>query len=208
MFVGSGATRAERPDKPAARWAGVAFRVAISVYATALLAWLLLGLLPVLDEHVAAVHRALVSADIHRSAFGWLAARVLHPTTMADMTTGSQTGVQYLFSALNLALGLLLVIRRPDDTVPRLLGCALLGTAATFNLPSHRAFHITGNPWPIALTHFTFHIVSGVAYVWAVVLCPDGRLPRSTCPAIARSTSPAIRGRSRRPTLRSTSCPV
>src|SRR6478736_4905504 len=46
--------------------------------------------------------------------------------------------LQYVFSLRNLALGLLLFIRRPDDLVPRLLAVALLGTAATFNLPSHR----------------------------------------------------------------------
>ena len=95
----------------------------------------------------------------------------------ADTTTGLQTTVQYLFSALNVVLGLLLVARRPDETVPRLLGLALLGTAATFNLPSHRVFHLIGMPWPVAAIHFTFHIVSGVAYAWAVVLFPDGTLP-------------------------------
>jgi signal transduction histidine kinase len=157
---------------------GTVFRVAIACYAGALLCWLLLGLLPLFADNVSAVHRALASAAQRQSAWGRLAERILHPDTMADVTTGAQTGVEYLYSALNVALGSLLVLRRPDEIVPRLLGFALLGTAATFNLPSHRAFHITGNPWPIASAHFTFHVVSGVAYVWAVVLFPDGRLPR------------------------------
>ncbi len=156
----------------------VAFRVAIALYVAGLLVWLLLGLLPFIAMHVGLVHGPVASAATHDSAFGRLAARVLHPDTMADTTSMSQTMVQYLFSALNVALGLLLVLRRPDETVPRLLGFALLGTAATFNLPSHRAFHILGNPWPVAAVHFTFHIVSGVAYMWAVILFPDGRLPR------------------------------
>jgi signal transduction histidine kinase len=85
--------------------------------------------------------------------------------------------VQYGFSALNFGLGLMLAVRRPDEPVPRLLAFALLGTAATFNLPSHSAFHITGSPWPIAIIHFTFHIVSGVSYLWAVLLFPDGTVP-------------------------------
>jgi signal transduction histidine kinase len=76
-----------------------------------------------------------------------------------------------------LGLGLFLIARRPDDVVPRLLALALLGTAATFNLPAHRAFHIIGNPLPVELAHFTFHVVSGITYVWAVVLFPSGRLP-------------------------------
>ena len=100
----------------------------------------------------------------------------LHPTI--PMTGESGNGVlQYAFSLLNLVLGVLLIVRRPNDLVPRLLALGLLGTAATFNLPSHEAFHILGSPWPIALLHFTFHIVSGVAYLWAVALFPDGRLP-------------------------------
>ncbi len=136
------------------RWNGrTTFRVLFALYVAGLLTWLGLGLVP---EPM--------------SGPGMAAA-------MADRTTALQTTVQYLFSALNVALGLLLVARRPDQTVPRLLGLALLGTAATFNLPSHRVFHLIGTPWPIATIHFTFHIVSGVAYVWAVVLFPDGRLP-------------------------------
>ena len=154
-----------------------AFRVAISLYAAGLLVWLLLGLLPIVAMHIGFLDDAIVSAATHDSVFGRTASRVLHPDTMADTTTMSQTVVQYLFSALNVALGLLLVLRRPDDPVPRLLGFALLGTAATFNLPSHRAFHIIGNPWPVAAVHFSFHIVSGVTYMWAVILFPDGRLP-------------------------------
>lgn len=128
-------------------------RVAFALYLTGLVLWLTLGLVPL---HVA--HPDLADA-------------------MADDTTAMQTGIQYLFSLLNLTLGVLLFWRRPDERVPRLLVFALLGTAATFNLPSHRVFHIIGSPWPVALIHFSFHIVSGVAYLWAVVLFPDGAFP-------------------------------
>ncbi|MBB2893769.1 histidine kinase [Flexivirga oryzae] len=131
-----------------------AVRIAFVIYLSGLLVWLALGLVPMRVAHPDMSHMAL------------------------DSTTPLQTGVEYFFSVLNLALGVLLFLRRPDERVPRLLTFALLGTAATFNLPSHRAFHLTGSPWPIAVIHFTFHIVSGVAYVWAVVLFPDGTLPR------------------------------
>ena len=75
-------------------------------------------------------------------------------------------------------LGVLLIVRRPDDLVPRLLALGLLGTAATFNLPSHEAFHMLGSPWPIAMRalHLS-HRVRAWRYLWAVVLFPDGRLP-------------------------------
>src|SRR5262245_20583703 len=104
----------------------------------------------------------ITSADLSMSAMSMSTARVL---------------VQYGFSALNFGLGLMLAIRRPGQPVPRLLAFALLGTAATFNMPSHRAFYITGSPWPIAIIHFTFHIVSGGSYLWAVLLFPDGTVP-------------------------------
>ncbi|MDN5796620.1 MAG: hypothetical protein L0H79_12805 [Intrasporangium sp.] len=139
-------------------------RVLFGLYLAGLLAWLLLGLVPVHVANPDMAHEAL------------------------DRTTGLETAVQYVFSALNLALGVLLFLRRPDQLVPRLLAFALLGTAATFNLPSHRVFHLIGSPWPIAMLHFTFHIVSGVAYVWAVMLFPDGRLPNRV-----RLSAPVLR---------------
>ncbi len=98
------------------------------------------------------------------------AQEMLHPAMEMAGSVGDY--LQYAFSLLNLVLGVLLIVRRPDELVPRLLALGLLGTAATFNLPSHEAFHILGSPWPIALIHFTFHIVSGVAYLWAVMLFP------------------------------------
>ena len=89
--------------------------------------------------------------------------------------------VQYLFSVLNLALGCLIMLRRPYGVVPRLLALAFIGTAATFNEASHVVFHLLEHAPLVSAVHFTFHIVSGVAYAWAVVLFPgdgDGyRLP-------------------------------
>lgn len=136
------------------RFERITLRIVFAVYLSALLIWLVLGLVP-----------------MHGVGPGMAQMGI-------DATTPLQTAVEYFFSVLNLVLGVLLFIRRPDELVPRLLAFALLGTAATFNLPSHRAFHLTGSPWPIALIHFIFHIVSGVAYVWAVILFPDGTAPR------------------------------
>ena len=153
------------------------FRLLFIPYALGLSAWLVLGILPTLAADVPAVHHLFASLAPH-SAF---AARVLHPqfpgSMGPDMTTTLQAVLQYAFSLVNLGLGVFLAVRLPDQRVPRLLAFALLGTAATFNMPSHRAFHITGAPWPIMLIHFTFHIVSGTCYIWAVVLFADGTLP-------------------------------
>ncbi|TWP38269.1 sensor histidine kinase [Leekyejoonella antrihumi] len=159
-------------------WGGVRFRVLIVPYACGLVLWLVLGITPTLAADIPLVHEQLLAWAAHSQ----VAVRILHPAFPGgmgpDTTTTAQAVLQYTFSLLNFALGLLLAVRHGDARVPRLLAFALLGTAATFNMPSHRAFDIIGTPWPIQLIHFAFHIVSGVAYLWAVVLFPDGTLPR------------------------------
>ena len=156
----------------------IGFRVLFVPYALGLIVWLVLGILPTLAADVPAFHQPFLAWSGHNA----FAERVLHPTFPGGMgpdgTSTAQAVLQYAFSLLNFGLGLLLAVRRSAERVPRLLAFALLGTAATFNMPSHRAFHITGTPWPISIVHFTFHIVSGVTYLWAVILFPDGDLPR------------------------------
>ena len=161
----------------AARWTRTSFGVLFTLYATGLLIWLTLGLLPTLAAILPSVRHVLESVAMQGGALGTAAARIM--SADMPMSTMSTAGVlvQYGFSALNFGLGLMLAVRRPDEPVPRLLTFALLGTAATFNMPGHRAFYITGSPWPIAAIHFTFHIVSGVSYLWAVLLFPDGTVP-------------------------------
>ena len=153
----------------------VLFRVAITAYAMGLVFWLVLGLLPILIRDVPAIGSAAMDLAAGSGPVARAAMAMMHPAM--EMSGSANDYLQYAFSVLNLVLGVLLILRRPDDVVPRLLALGLLGTAATFNLPSHEAFHILGSPWPIALIHFTFHIVSGVSYLWAVILFPDGRLP-------------------------------
>ena len=60
--------------------------------------------------------------------------------------------------------------------MPQLVAIAFIGTAATFNDASHAVFHLLGPAPVLTAVHFTFHVVSGVAYLWAVLLFPDGRL--------------------------------
>ena len=151
------------------------FRVAITAYAMGLVFWLVLGLLPILIRDVPAIGSAAMDLAAGSGPVARAAMAMMHPAM--EMSGSANDYLQYAFSVLNLVLGVLLILRRPDDVVPRLLALGLLGTAATFNLPSHEAFHILGSPWPIALIHFTFHIVSGVSYLWAVILFPDGWLP-------------------------------
>src|SRR5262245_54943594 len=161
----------------AARWTRICFGVLFALYATGLLIWLTLGLLPTLSANLPPVRHVVESLAVQDGTLGAAADRIESANMSMPTMSTADTLLQYGFSVLNFGLGLMLAIRRPREPVPRLLAFALLGTAATFNMPSHRAFYITGSPWPIAIIHFTFHIVSGVSYLWAVLLFPDGTVP-------------------------------
>ncbi len=150
-------------------------QVVLSVYLAGCAAWLVLGVLPTLAQLLPPLERAMQTAAAGGGPLAVYAERVL-AGAMAPQPLGAWA-LAYLFSGLNLALGLLLIIKRPPGVVPMLLALAFIGTAATFNEPSHEVFHVLGEPWPVKAVHFMFHVVSGVAYLWAVVLFPDGRLP-------------------------------
>ena len=160
------------------------YQLVVWLYLAGLVVWLVLGLLPPLAEAVSPVHHLLMSVGDGSGPLAGYARRVLE----AHMTTGAGVGLAYVFSLLNLTLGVLLMVKRPHDLVPRLLALAFMGTAATFNEPSHEVFHILGEPPLIKAVHFTFHVVSGSAYLMAVVLFPTGSspLPRSWGPPLRR----------------------
>jgi signal transduction histidine kinase len=106
---------------------------------------------------------------------GWdgLAGRIADASHRADH--GARVTLEALFSVLNIGLGLLLVLRRPHDRTARLLAVGMIGTAATFNHQSHVVLHefLLGDWWT---PHILFHLGSGLAYLFAVVVFPDGRL--------------------------------
>lgn len=106
---------------------------------------------------------------------GWkgVARRIADASHRADH--GGRVTLESLFSLLNLGLGLMLIVRRPRDRTARLLAVAMIGTAVTFNHQSHTMVrdYILGDWW---FPHDIFHLASGVAYMYAVVVFPDGRL--------------------------------
>ncbi len=88
---------------------------------------------------------------------------------------GAQIVFDYVISAVNLALGVLVVWLRPRHWTARLLGIALVGTAAAFNLSSHGLFVALAESW-VNVLHFLLHAASAVAYLHALLLFPGGRL--------------------------------
>jgi signal transduction histidine kinase len=108
-------------------------------------------------------------------ASGWdaFAQRLADSSHRADH--GARVTLESLFSVLNLGLGILLVVRRPRDRTARLLAVGMIGTAATFNHQGHILLkdYLLGDWWS---QHILFHLASGIAYMFAVVVFPDGRL--------------------------------
>lgn len=98
---------------------------------------------------------------------------------LADASHRSDHGARVVsesaFSALNLGLGVVLLVRRPRDRTAQLLAVAMVGTAATFNHQSHNVLNLSliGDQY---LLHEVFHLASGLAYMYAVIVFPDGRL--------------------------------
>jgi len=88
-----------------------------------------------------------------------------------------QVLLPYLFSALNIGLGILLIRVRPNDLAARLLALGMVGTAAVFNAPAHSG--LQEMPWLALKLHTNYHLFAGLAYVLALLVFPDGRLPVS-----------------------------
>lgn len=150
----------------------VAFVCAVVAMGGAVLAWLVIGLLPALVAHAAPFRTLVTSWAGGDDGWSRLSRRVLTASASADGV--GRVSVDYLFSAVNLALAALLVVRRPRDRVARLLTVAMMGTAATFNHQSHSLFTFdllgVGNLHDL---HDLVHVVSGIAYMDAVLLFPD-----------------------------------
>jgi signal transduction histidine kinase len=180
--VPDSAHRLAATDSAITVWGGLFFPL-FTIYAFGLMFWLALGLLPTLADSVAPLRHWAQTLAASSSPLAGMASRILDakqtsPGFALEASNGGSVALAYVFSLLNFVLAVILATRRSRQLVPCLLAFALAGTAATFNKPSHAVFHIIGEPWPVKSVHFAFHVVSGVAYLWAVLLFPDGRLPR------------------------------
>ena len=97
-----------------------------------------------------------------------------------------QIVLDYVLSALYVGCALLLVWKKPNDWVARLLGLALVGTAMGYNYQSHSIIGIAaGTSVPrgavpevryLNLFHWIFHTVGGITFIHALLIFPNGRL--------------------------------
>ena len=153
-----------------------------AVYAAVAVFMLLLGIGAALavDPNVQTVLQSWAKAG---GIFGpiWLttarAARFSEP--LGQMT------IDYVISAINVGCAIFLVWKRPDDWVARLFAIAFVGSAMGYNYQSHSIVGIAaGAPAAggvaaaryLALFHWVFHAVGGIALVQAFLIFPNGRL--------------------------------
>jgi hypothetical protein len=103
----------------------------------------------------------------------------LPPMTAMDMTSSVQIVDDFLFSGINLILGLSIAWLASDDRTARWLAFGMVGTAAAFNLSSHHVFDaaVGTGIFPAGTIHILFHLTVAAGYAYALMLFPDGQLP-------------------------------
>src|SRR6266571_5346592 len=155
-----------------------AFYVVFSLYTAAAAFLLLLGLGSALAAASTTIFEVFQDAALSGSRFAPVWRIIVQAAPLAEAP--GEVLLDNLLSALNLGLGVFLVWRRPLDGVARLLGLAMVGTAAAFNLQAHTAFATVDTVAPelhaIVPIHWVLHAVSGAAYLHALLVFPNGRV--------------------------------
>src|SRR5438128_8899332 len=156
-----------------------AFHVVFSLYTAAAAFLLLLGLGSALAVASPAIFEVFQDAAGGGSRFAPMWRVIVQSAPLSEVP--GQVLLDYFLSGVNLGLGVFLVWRRPLDGMARLLGLAMVGTAASFNLQAHTAFAVVDTVAPelhaIVPIHWVLHAVSGAAYLHALLVFPNGILP-------------------------------
>ena len=173
----------EQPQR-VARIDRVAFVSAYGVYLGVAVAWLVLGLLPALAAAFPAFEDWLREwGTSHDTVLGDFARRAAGASR--NSSSGVQVTLDYAFSLLNLTLATFLVVKVRGNRTANLLAIGMVGTAVAFNLQSHSALLIIGDTFG-GLTQswhdLGVHVLAGIAYVFALLLFPDGAIDRSRGP--------------------------
>jgi hypothetical protein len=166
------------------RGADLAFLIGFGLYVLGLLLVLGQGLLAVAASSSAELHESLHVQGLGSGAFDRVALRAADASH--SVPSGLQIVADYLFSAVNLGLAAVLLKLRPRDWTARLLATALVGAAGVFNLTSQGVLEQLPYTPLETLAQVAAHVLAGLAYVYALLLFPDGRpVPRWRPAAVA-----------------------
>ena len=159
------------------RGADLAFVIGFGLYVAGGVFVLGQGLLAVAASSSAELHETLHVQGLGSGMFARVALRAADASHAVP--SGPQIIGDYLFSAVHLALAAVLLKLRPRDWTARLLATALVGAAGVFNLTSQGVLEQLRYTPLETLGQVTSHIVAGLAYIYALLLFPDGRpVPR------------------------------
>jgi class 3 adenylate cyclase len=157
----------------------IVFAIGFALYTLVAVALLALGLAPALVASPPSLEATAGGGPF--GVFAPLIARAMPYVEPAPVIA-----LDYALSLLNLSVGVFLVLRRPDEWVPRLLGIGMVGTAFAFNIQSHGVIVAEIQPIPGAapiatggalnVLHIGYHAVSGAAYAHAFLLLPNSAL--------------------------------
>ncbi|PVZ14180.1 ATP-binding protein [Actinomycetospora cinnamomea] len=166
--TGGDARAAARPDDAGRGWVA-AWWVVLAACAVLTLVWLVLGALVALAAHVPAIGAAVAGAE------GTWSAGIVEAAALGE--PAGQAVLDYLASAVNLAVAVVLWRRGGRTWTVRLLILAMIGSAGAFNLQAHAATLVVrrGSGLEIGELHqILLHGVASAAYVGALLLFPAG----------------------------------
>jgi signal transduction histidine kinase len=173
--------RHARPRKPAwTRIANASYAATFAVTAALTAAWLLVGLAIAGSAELGRVHAWLVATADGAQTASWArsAARGLLEGA-ADSYPAYEVVLDYFFSVTTIGLAVVLLKCAPRVWTVRLLALALTASAASYNLQAHSCIDAAekATGFDISWWHlFLFHGIGGLAYVFALLMFPDGRL--------------------------------
>lgn len=149
------------------------FVLAFVGYAAGAIVLLVQGALATIASQFPGLHDWL-----HQEALagGWFARVAERAADASHAIPGApQVLADALLSTLNLAFAALLLRLRPRDWTARLLAVALVGAAGVFNLTAQSTLEqLPLTPFE-SVAQTSAHVVAGLAYLYALLLFPDGR---------------------------------
>ncbi len=119
-------------------------------------------------------HDQLHIWGLNTTTLGRVALRIADTSHTTESNT--QFALDTLFSLVNISLAVFLYRIKTGDAAAPLLGFALMGTAAVFNLQAHAVYEALPATFTETLMHDTYHVVAALAYTMAMVVFPDGHL--------------------------------
>ena len=170
----SALTGGERRPPSKVGKADVAFFAFLGLFTAVALLALLAGVLSAVASSSDAFHDRLHEWGLEPTPFGESALAMADAAHRAQPPEG--LAIDYAFSLLNLALAGFLIWLRPRDRTARLLAIGMVGIAAVFNLQAHGVYEAGSGDQLEKISHDALHLVAAVAYIFALLSFPDGRL--------------------------------